>query len=71
VLLTSRSAADRIPAPMPEFETAIAESAAGGSIRSAAGRTPGVAVRAAAKMTTEPLRPQRAKAETAAARSPP
>jgi hypothetical protein len=69
-LLTSRLAADRIPAPMPEFETAIAESAASGSIRSAAGRTPGWLLGPAATMTTELLRPRMAKAGTATAGSP-
>jgi hypothetical protein len=52
---------------MPEFETAIVESAAGGLVRSAARRTSGWLLGPAATMMTEPLRPWMAKAGMAAA----
>jgi hypothetical protein len=55
---------------MPEFETAIAESAVGGSIRSAAGRTSGWLLGPTATMMIESLWPWMAKAGTTAARSP-
>jgi hypothetical protein len=46
---------DRIPTPMSEFETAIAECATGGLVRSTTGRTPGWLLGSAATMMIEPL----------------